>query len=134
MRHSHEQPLQEKRYEGVFPLLKLLCYEMLLVLLVLKSKAAKFCTSLLWGTGCHALSAAACTVLMQLSHFFPLFFFLIEPFSAPAGRALAPNTIVTIKNNIKKTPKAAFHKLQCMEDLAGGGLGSAGEQAECIYT
>lgn len=43
-------------------------------------------------------------LLMQLSHFFSYFFFpLVELFSA-----LAPNTIVAIKNNIKKTPKAAF--------------------------
>lgn len=57
------------------PFLKLLCCEMLAVLLVPKSKAAKFSTSLLLRTGCHALSAASRPVLMQLSHFFPVFFF-----------------------------------------------------------
>lgn len=50
------------------------------------------------------------------------FFPLIELFAA-----LALNTIVAIKNNIKKNPQRQPFTNQHMKDLAGGGLGSAGE-------
>lgn len=101
-----EQTIKEKLCEGVFPPFSrkrdspapLVQNAGVLVQVKLQGSPLPC----LLGTRSHACSAAAGRALTQLAfYFFPPFFLrFLEMFSALAGRDLAPNTVVTIKNNI----------------------------------